>query len=118
MIRKLHTVIPATLNAELISATGLKVTRLWEPHAGKFILWARRNASNHWAYVPVRTYKRTASYDDDPLSLAFGGDTKAGFFVAFSDETDRLAASLQFDMDTHSDVMWPANAESILYLYK
>lgn len=118
MTKKLHTVIPVTLDAELVSAAGLMVTRLWGDHIGKFVLWARRNASDHWAYVPMRTYKRTASGETDSLALAFGGEMVSGFYVAFTEETDRLAASLQFNLDTHSDAMWPTNSDAILYLYK
>lgn len=119
-MKKIHTVTPATLDAELVAMTGLLVTRLWADNVGDFIMWARKNASDHWAYVPVRTYKRLRIAEVDLLAAVFGenSETKSGFFVAFASDTDRLMASLRFDLDTHSEAVWPGNAEAILYLYE
>lgn len=119
-MKKIHTVTLVTLDVELVMMTGLLITRLWADSFGDFVMWARKNASDHWAYVPARTYMRLKADNVDLLAAAFGRDSvmKSGFFVAFANEADRLMASLLFDLDTHSDVVWPINAEAILYLYE
>lgn len=91
---------------ELMAATRITMTRLKADTIGEFIWWARKNASDHWAYVPIKSYM----YINDSHFTVY--------YVGFASEEDRLMASLQFSMDTHSNIMWPDDMAMVLYLYE
>lgn len=106
-MKKQRTVINSPLFPELIQATGIKMTRLRADSVGEFLIWAKKNTSDHWAYIPRRAVL-TTDYEESVVPF---------YYVGFANESDRLMASLHFKMDTHCQVMWSEMEEAVLYLF-